>query len=140
VAAWIKTKRNKGKILSWGKREPGMMFVFGFARGHIGVTPSWSAEGSYLYIADRVEDDEWHHVAAVVREAELPNLEYDVTLYKDGEVGILHNIGLLALWPIDTPSGMDVAIGRGYEGAVDEVRVYDRALSEEEIRLLFKAK
>ena len=91
------------------------MFVFGYARGHIGVTPSWTAEGSYLYIRDSVEDDNWHHVAAVVREAELPNLEYDVTLYKDGEVAILHNIGLLALWPINTPSGLDVAIGRGLE-------------------------
>ena len=114
------------------------MFIFGFipGRGRIGVTP----EGGYFYMNDKISDDTWHHVAAVVHEAELPNLHDDVTLYKDGEVAIIHGIGLLDLWPIDTPSGMDVAIGKGFEGVIDDVRIYDRALSDDEIRLLFAAK
>jgi len=138
VAAWIKTKRDNGKILSWGRDEGGEMFIFGFipGRGRIGVTP----EGGYFYMNDKISDDTWHHVAAVVHEAELPNLHDDVTLYKDGEVAIIHGIGLLDLWPIDTPSGMDVAIGKGFEGVIDDVRIYDRALSDDEIRLLFAAK
>jgi len=138
VSAWIKTKRDNGQILSWGRDEGGEMFIFGFipGRGRVGVTP----QGGYLYMNDKVSDDQWHHVASVVHEAELPNLHDNVTLYKDGEVAIIHGIGLLDLWPIDTPSELDVAIGKGFEGAVDDVRIYDRALSGDEIRLLFVAK
>jgi len=138
VAAWVKTKRDNGKILSWGRDEGGEMFIFGFIPGRrrIGVTP----QGGYFYMNDKISDDTWHHVAAVVHEAELPNLHDDVTLYKDGEVAIIHGIGLLDLYPIDTPSGMDVTIGKGFAGAVDDVRIYDRALSYDEIKLLFAAK
>ena len=136
VTAWIKTKRDGGKILSWGRDEGGEMFIFGFIRGRVGITP----EGGYFYMNDKISDDTWHHVAAVVHEAELPNLHDDVTLYKDGEVAIIHGIGLLDLYPIDTPSGMDVTIGKGFEGAVDDLRIYDRALSRDEIRLLLAAK
>jgi len=138
VAAWIKTKRDSGQILSWGRDEGGQMFIFGFirGRGRVGVTP----KGGYLYMNDKVSDDQWHHLAAVVREAEPPNLHDDVTLYKDGQIALIHSIGLLDLWPIDTPGGLDVAIGKDFEGVIDEVRIYDRALSEGEIRLLFASK
>jgi len=138
VSAWIKTKSDNGNILLWGRDEGGEMFIFGFipGRGRVGITP----KGGYFYMNDKISNDTWHHVAAVVHEAELPNLHNDVTLYKDGEVAIIHSIGLLDLWPIDTPSGMDVTIGKGFEGVIDDVRIYDRALSDDEIRLLFAAK
>jgi hypothetical protein len=135
VAAWIKTGRDGGQILSWGKDEGGGMFIFGFVRGRVGVTP----QGGYLYMQDRLNDNTWHHAAAVVEEAELPNLHDHVKIYKDGEVAIIHDIGILDLWPIDTASDLDVTIGKGFEGAVDDVRIYDRALSAEEVELLFKS-
>lgn len=136
VTAWLKTKSRDGKILSWGLDEGAGMFMFGFIRGRPGITP----KGGYYYMKYGVSDDKWHHVAAVVHEAELPNLHDHVTLYSDGEVALIDDIGLLDLYPIDTPSGMDVAIGKGFEGAVDDVRIYDRALSYDEIRLLFTGK
>ncbi len=132
VAAWIKTGSSRGEIASWGHEDFGKMFIFGFIRGSIGVTPN----GGYLYIKARAEDNKWHHVAAVVDEAELPNLHDHVTLYMDGTVQAIHDIGLLDLWPIDTGSDLDVRIGRGWRGILDDVRIYDRPLSEDEIREL----
>ncbi len=136
VAAWIKTTESNGEIMSWGLDDYGQMFIFGFVRnrGRIGVTPN----GGYLYINDETDDDKWHHVAAIVEEAELPNLHDDVKLYKDGEPAEIHDIGLLDLWPIDTGSDVDVRIGRHFKGLIDDVRIYDRALSEDEINALFK--
>jgi hypothetical protein len=138
VAAWIKTKRDNGQILSWGLDEGGGMFIFGYVQGRrrIGVTP----QGGYLYMNAKTHDDAWHHVAAVVEEAELPNLHDHVKIYKDGEVAEIHDIGILDLWPIDTISDLDVRIGKGFEGVIDDVRIYDRALSAEEIELLFAGK
>lgn len=134
VAAWIKTKGSRGEIIAWGADDFGKMWTFGFVRGRVGVTPS----GGYLYINDRINDDRWHHVAAVVEKGDPPNLHDSVKLYVDGLPATIHDIGLLDLWPIDTGSEIDVRIGRRFGGSIDEVRIYDRALSDEEIKTLFR--
>jgi len=134
VAAWIKTENDGGEIVSWGMDDFGKMFTFCFIRGRIGITPN----GGYYYMNEPVDDDKWHHVTVVVKEAELPNLHDDVVLYKDGTIAEVHDIGLLDLWPVDTGSDLDVRIGVEFEGLIDDVRIYDRALSDEEVMALFK--
>jgi len=134
VTAWIRTTRSRGEIVSWGADDFGKMFIFRFHRGRLGIIPN----GGYYYMNDPVHDDEWHHVAAVIKEAELPNLHDDAVLYKDGVVAEIHDIGLLDLWPIDTGSDLDVTIGDGFNGLIDDVRIYDRALSDDEVMALFK--
>jgi hypothetical protein len=136
VAVWIKTTSSRGEIVSWGSEDFGKMWRYRFIRGRLGVTP----HGGYYYINDAVHDDKWHHVAVVVVEAELPNLHDDVRLYKDGTLAEIHDIGLLDLWPIETGNKLDVTIGRRFKGLIDDVRIYDRALSEDEINALFKLK
>ncbi len=134
VAAWIKTENDGGEIVSWGTDDFGQMFTFCFIRGRIGITPN----GGYYYMNEPVDDDKWHHVTVVVKEAELPNLHDDVVLYKDGVIAEVHDIGLLDLWPVDTGTDMDVRIGMEFEGLIDDVRIYDRVLSDEEVMALFK--
>ena len=134
IAAWFKTKKTQGEIISWGTDEPGQMWTLGFIRGRLGVTPN----GGYLYMNAETHDDKWHHVAVVVEPAELPNLHDNVKLYKDGSRAEIHDIGLLDLWPIETGAELDVTIGRKFEGLIDDVRIYNRALPEEQINLLFK--
>jgi hypothetical protein len=136
VTAWIKTTSSRGEIISWGARDYGKMWTYCFIRGRLGVTP----HGGYYYINDAVHDDKWHHVAVAVVEAELPNLHDDVRLYKDGIPAEIHDIGLLDLWPIETGAEFDVTIGRRFKGLIDDVRIYDRALSEDEIKAIFTLK
>ena len=134
VAAWIKTATTRGQITSWGTDDFGKMWNFGFVRGRIGVTP----HGGYFYMNPETHDDKWHHVAAVVQEAELPNLHDDVTLYLDGTIAEIHDIGLLDLWPLETGNELDVKIGRRFKGCLDDLRIYNRALSDEEVQVLFR--
>ena len=134
VSAWIKTKRSRGQLASWGVRDGGKMWIFCFIRGRVGVTP----QGGYLYMNPTTHDDKWHHVAAVVRKAERPNLHDDVTLYLDGEPAAIHDIGLLDLWPVDTGKELDVTIGKGFAGLLDDLRIYDRPLSADEVKALYK--
>jgi len=136
VAAWIKTTAARGEIVSWGTEDFGQMFVVGHVRGRIGTTP----DGGYLYMNPETNDDKWHHVAVVVRQAELPNLHDDVSLYLDGQLAEIHDIGLLDLWPIQTGDKLDVRIGRGFTGSLDDLRIYNRLLSDEEIKALFELK
>ena len=134
VAAWIKTTERRGDVIRWGEDDAGKIFRFGFIRGRVGVDPS----GGYLYVSEDLSDDKWHHVAVVVVEGDPPNLHDSVKLYVDGKPAAIHRIGLLDLWPLDTGKELDVTIGRGFNGLIDEVRLYDRALSVEEILALFK--
>ncbi|NLZ05498.1 MAG: LamG domain-containing protein [Phycisphaerae bacterium] len=133
LAAWIKTTTASGEIVSWGTPDFGKMWTLGFIRGRVGVTP----HGGYLYMNAETHDDRWHHVAVVVQQAEAPNLYDDVTLYLDGQVAVIHDIGLLDLWPIDTGNELDVRIGRNFKGLIDDLRIYSRVLSEDEIHALF---
>lgn len=134
ISVWIKTDAANGEIVSWGKDDFGQMWIMRFIRRHVGVTP----KGGYYYMADDVHDDAWHHIAAVVRKAELPNLHDDVTLYLDGKIAEIHRIGLLDLWPIETGAELEVAIGKRFKGSIDDLRIYSRALSDEEIQTLFR--
>ena len=74
----------------------------------------------------------------MVRKAELPNLYDDVKLYLDGAPAEIHDIGLLDLWPIQTGQELPVCIGRGFTGLIDDLRLYNRDLSDEEIAALFQ--
>lgn len=136
VSAWIKTRNNRGEIISWGKDDYGQMFIYQHIRGRIGLTPS----GGYYYMNDMTNDEKWYHVAVVVLEAELPNLHDDIRLYKNGEIAEIHDIGLLDLWPVKTGKDIDVRIGRRYNGIIDDLRIYDRPLNADEIKALFKLK
>ncbi len=136
VTAWIKTKRGRGTIVSWGARDFGQMWIYGHVRGRVGLTP----HGGYLYINTKTDDDKWHHVAIVVNKVELPNLHDDVKLYLDGEVADIHDIGLLDLWPVKTGKEFDVSIGKGFTGLIDDLRIYDRPLSVDEVRAMFRLK
>lgn len=132
ISAWIKTPAASGEIIAWGTDDYGRMWILGHIRGRIGVTP----KGGYLYMRAATNDDAWHHVAVVVQAAAPPNLYDHVKLFKDGELAEIDDIGLLDLWPIETGGQLDVRIGRGFKGLIDDLRVYDRALSADEIKAL----
>lgn len=132
VALWLKTATPGGELVSWGVPDAGKMFIFGFIRNRVGVTP----RGGYLYMKVGVNDGAWHHVAVVVPEASPPNLHDHVKLYLDGEKAEIDDIGLLDLWPIDTGEQQELLIGRRFRGVLDDVRIYDRALTEEQMREL----
>jgi hypothetical protein len=133
IAAWIKTMAISGEIVSWGSRDHGQAWIFGQIRYSVGVTPG----GGYLYMKPGLDDNAWHHLVAVVRDAALPNLHDDVKLYKDGGPAEIDDIGLLDLWPVETGQTEDVRIGRRWKGLIRDLRIYDRALSDREVETLF---
>jgi hypothetical protein len=136
VTAWIKTTKTRGDIVVWGENDSGKQFRFTHIRGRIGLTP----HGGYYYMKEYTNDNEWHHIAVVVKESELPNLHDDIVLYLDGEVAVIDDIGLLDLLPVETAEKEDVRIGDGYEGLIDDLRIYGRALSINEIKVIHRGR
>ena len=83
-----------------------------------------------------VTDGGWHHVAATIKE-NATNSSSDVQIYVDGQDDTQESTGpdafnIVADWDVTIgyrPSQND----RFFMGQIDDVRIYDRALTPEEI-------
>lgn len=139
VSAWVKTPGKGANIvlLSWGVNVPGQQYLFGiFADGGIGIY----AGGPLIKTTQGVANDQWRHVAAVLPDSGWPSVG-QIRLYIDGVRQT--NVTLTSDDPINTAAAGNFLIGSFeisagqrssyFKGFIDEVRVYDRALSDEDI-------
>ncbi|HUT30504.1 MAG TPA: LamG domain-containing protein [Sedimentisphaerales bacterium] len=147
VCAWAATSSASGQvILSYGGlgANKGSQFRAGLS--------GWGdCEGVTLDIADgavtyssEVADGNWHHYAFVVPNLEDVNLA-EVRVYQDG--AMLEEIcgSIMLDRVLNTENTNPIRIGRYmyeprcyFEGFIDEVAVFDRGLSDDEIRQIYE--
>ena len=144
VCAWIRTSSSGGQyIVSFDRNEYYRLEINGEGGGpgQIGWDLQTDASGIFDFGSEtRVDDGQWHHVCGVFDNGLA-------TIYIDGEPepsqtsGTTYGSGNLRYGFIGknseaigfnepSPSGNPV------DGDIDDVRIYDHALSEEEIREL----
>jgi len=134
VTAWIRAESNGSglSIVRWGTLEinGGLWSNVINAAGKLRAAV-W---GGSVVGDTTINDDTWHHVAIVLPDKEDVKVE-DILLYVDGEPeDTTISLGSQA---IDTAVGMDVLISLdGSVGLLDDVRIYNYALSEEDIQAL----
>ena len=137
VAAWIKTGAS-GDIISWGEENEGTRWLFYLnSIGGLRV----AVYGGYIQTTGLdLRDGTWHHVAAVLPMGHT-NVT-DVELYVAGEL-IAPEDTSSSEQQIDTASVANVKIGilddgqnRYFNGLIEDVRIYNRALSKTEIQAL----
>ncbi|HUT09870.1 MAG TPA: LamG-like jellyroll fold domain-containing protein, partial [Thermoguttaceae bacterium] len=132
MSAWVKTTDTEGPIIAWGTNNSTQKWVFRTdTNGAIRV----EVNGGNIVGQTSICDDLWHHVAAV-----LPNGATNanqILLYVDGR---LDGVSASTANTIDTAAGVDVVIGsdgtlnnRYLAGAIDDVYIYDRALTSAEV-------
>jgi hypothetical protein len=136
-AAWIKTPgmSQNTVVLSWG----GLQWIFGlFGTGELTVY----AGGPYIKTTALVNDNQWHHVAAVMTDDGSPNVS-EIELYIDGVLqttvnspGSVNTVGsydvlIGAFWNVSSPSGF-------FKGMIDDVRIYSQVLTNVEILNLYQ--
>ena len=152
-SVWIDPNdSHAGVIASWGNGEMGNSALDGqlFAvvvveYGNINPIQVSLNHGCDLIGSIDVCDGLWHHVA-VVFDPSVSNTLNGVKIYIDGELdtGAVANDTTTVL---NTGDEFDVMIGRVqddvttselyYEGSVDDVRLYDIALSASQVRQMF---
>jgi hypothetical protein len=103
-----------------------------FQLGTSASTLFFSQWGEAIFGPD-LQTDRWYHIAAT-------SVDTLITLYLDGEPAATGHLRL------DTPSGSHFLVGsipddesKRMNGLVDEVAVYNRALSPEEIQTIYSA-
>jgi len=135
VTAWVRVEPNASilSIVRWGTMEinGGLWSNVINADGKLRAAV-W---GGSVVGGTTINDNTWHHVAIVLPDKEDVKVE-DILLYVDG--GQEDTTISLGSQTIDTVVGMDVLISYAgsFDGLLDDVRIYNYALSEEEIGVL----
>lgn len=82
--------------------------------------------------SDLIETDEWHHVAVVYEQG------VGRQIYIDGEVTASDSVAVSDSLGTDAPLriGYTDDYSRYFNGGIDQVRVYERALEDGEIKTL----
>ena len=138
VSAWINTT-DYGEIASWGQDSAGQKWIFRVqeSNGTLGAIRV-EVNGGYQVGSIDVRDGEWHHVAAVLADDGSADVT-EISLYVDG---FLESSSAQLDEPVDTADGV-VRIGkapwgsRPFTGLIDDVRIYDKAFTEDEMRQLY---
>jgi len=134
LACWIQTTASgEPEMLSWGSEGGGLKVEFRLDAGRVRIEHGNGNNRSETIVNDGL----WHHVAAVLPEGGLMD---DVQFYVDGEPGGTFQVGN-GTNPFITIEGIDLNIGRSgpradrnFPGLIDEVRMYSRALTQDDIR------
>jgi len=140
ISNWVKTTSETGdtEMVTWGLQGAGTRLTWRIHEGRLRTEHNAGNLRGNTY----VNDGEWHHIALVVTEG--ANLRPETThLYVDGFEDTYFSGGDTAF---NLTADSDVRIGmsgpheaaaaanvRYFLGALDEVRIYDRALSAAEI-------
>ena len=140
VAAWIKTTTT-GTLLYWGVPTSNGQKWAVRVQSSNGTTGALRAEcqGGYIVGDTDLRDGLWHHVACVFTNDSTSIT--NVKLYVDG---ILQGVSAQKDMPVNTVANGDVLIGSDnqplyFSGVMDEVRIYNRALSAGEVASLVTA-
>ncbi len=138
--AWVNTTAGQeNQIISWGAPADGQKWMFRVeSDGSLGVGV-WAG---YIHTTSQlINDGTWHHVAAVLADDGNPSVD-EIQLFIDGvritEVSANNN------QPVLTSDAETVIIGARldtdgvtyvshYDGQIDDVRIYDKALSQDRI-------
>ena len=137
ISAWIETTNSSGSVVCkyWGVNYQRSYWFYvtsdklKFVSSKDGVSAS-NVEGNTV-----VTDGKWHHVA-VVKEGTTATLYLDGSPDGSGAAysSLYNNPNPLV---IGIAKKTDGTLGTPFNGLIDEVRIYKRALSEGEIQMLY---
>jgi hypothetical protein len=130
-------------ILSWGGNAAGQKWMFRVGADNKLAVGVW---GGYIQTNEVLQPGQWYYVTAVLdddkQDNKMPSVD-DIRLFING---LPAESAANSTQVIDTAAVQDVQIGSVYNGTtqtsffkgiLDDVRIFDRALTDEQVRLLY---
>jgi len=135
---WVNVTKTSASIITWGPSGAGTKWAIrthnnpAVLRVECGQGNTWGTTN--------LADGNWHHVAVVLEDDGTPDIS-ELKIYVDGKLDPIATGGTPRA--INTTTGGDLQIaydlnntGRTYVGLIDDVRIYDRALTAAEVQAL----
>jgi len=146
VAAWVKaepTQNNNGVIVGWGPNNTTERYAFRLngnaANGSLRAL-RLEISGSYAIAQTPLNDGQWHHVVLTHEDgATVDQANFYVDGRSDGDLSGTSGGGTIntgATTVVIGNSGHSVG-NYGFDGAIDDVRIYSKALSPKQVLDLF---
>ncbi len=140
ISAWINSSGTNDDIVSYGTNSTSQKWVFRTnSNNGLAETLRVEVNGGYQVGSTDIVGTGWTHVVAVWENDGTPNVE-DLKLYVNG---VLETNSATGAYNINTNSGQDVWIGgesfdtsRNFAGQIDDVAIWNRALTAAEIAQL----
>ncbi len=143
VCAWVKSTGDTGNYQNVIGAFDGTTGWMIHIRDSVNTLILLGDGGAYYYGGPTVIDDTWHHIALVF-DGTLTGDSNRLKLYVDGtQITSLTAGGSAIPATVPTPSGETFQIGalkdigRYFYGGIDDVRIYNRALSGAEITTVY---
>jgi hypothetical protein len=139
-SAWIKTSGSTANmvIMDWGTAVSGQKWLFGiFTTGQLALY-TWTP---FIQTNISVTDNQWHHVAVVLADDGTPDVS-EIQLYVDGllqATTVSLSQAINTVWAANVLLGAcDNAGAKGFyfNGQMDDIRIYTRALPDTEISFM----
>jgi hypothetical protein len=152
VSYWLKTDwavDAAAGTIGWGANATGLKWHLRLnengGNGPVGAIRT-EIQGSFLVGTKVINDDQWHHVVSIFPEG--GQFMQDLIHYVDGELQEVGGTGSVTV-EVNTAgeaeSGTDVTFGsrlqaadQFYIGALDDISIWSRAISAEEVQALFQ--
>ncbi|MCK4751803.1 MAG: hypothetical protein KAS75_00040, partial [Planctomycetes bacterium] len=145
VCLWFNKAQPTGVMLSEGSYKGGWQISDGGGTNYGGVKVMIkrknSTSSAYTSISqDTYDDGLWHHMAAVITTSTTDYLGNSVDIYIDG--ALIPVFEIMGNYPYGSSDENWRIAARPtdpayYNGLIDDVRIYDKALSAEEIQQLY---
>lgn len=147
ISAWIKSDDVEGGNYSGIVDIDGIGGLYiGFNNNRLGLRANgWDTQNGNWGVNDRLVSGQWHHVAVTYDTAAPSGTK--PTIYIDGVGDGDPSTAFTGTGSFINPASSIVTIGavnissswRGFNGEIDDVRIYDRILSANEIHYLYQS-
>ena len=126
ISSWVKRDRKNRDFIFFRSDTSQISLSLGF----VGDNFVYFGTSASIY-ANVGDDTNWHHVLGVIKSGSA-RIYYDGVLVVTGAVPSLSAIGIIRIG-VESP----YSPGTQFDGIIDEVRLYNRALSTDEIKRLY---
>jgi len=137
VSVWFKLGKSEqnrvvGIVSTYGHKEPKRGFNLFVKQDRL--SSNMGNSGELLWSRDVVSDDKWHHaVIAFAGKTDIATMWVDGVQCGSKKAAFLPSLSDIRLGAYYSPP----AGGKLYNGLIDELRIFDKALSEKEAQALF---
>lgn len=121
VSFWIKTNDDTAKVVEWGKNTSGARWRISLVGGQVKLL----LHGANVSSTQTIDDNQWHHVAVVSRNGQVSGVD----IYIDGQLDTGGTNGT----SFSTQDDGDIVFGGDFVGSLDDIEIFERALSAGEV-------